>query len=233
MAIITTSSADTGRTFTLGVNDEFNGTSAVDKVIIDQTAVNVVVNGGGGADIITMSGNTSSYTVAQDGSRLKISNAVGSTFIPLSTTTQTIKFADNSAGLNIFIDPAAGKLMIGTQAVSGATGVAITGTGSSNTIAVTTDGSADASSGNKIFNIASGTYTYTISGFSAGDVLAFPAGNTASVKNVGYTDNAVDLTWASAGNVVTIHLVGISNANDIKLNSTGDFNTVFGNGTII
>ena len=127
MAIITTSNSDAGRTFTLGVNDEFYGSSGVDKVIIDATATNVVVNGGGGADSITMSGNTGSYTVAQDGSRLKISNAAGFTFIPLSATAQTLKFADNFTGLDIKIDTVAGKLMIGSQTVSGTTSVPITG----------------------------------------------------------------------------------------------------------
>ena len=107
--------------------------------------------------------------------------------------------------------------------------------GGSNTVpvSVSANGSSNAGSGNNIYSIIAGTFTYTISDFGAGDVLDFPAGISASVLQDSFSDGIVDLSWALSGNVVTIHLTGISNANDIQLNSVADFNTVFGAGTII
>lgn len=91
----------------------------------------------------------------------------------------------------------------------------------------------DASASDVTFNIASGNYTYNISGFAAGDKMVFPAAtNVPTVINNSYTDGAVDLQWAYSGQVITVHLTGVSNANDVMLNSIADFNTVFGAGTV-
>ena len=92
---------------------------------------------------------------------------------------------------------------------------------------------ANAPVANNAFAIALGTYTYNIANFGAGDSMAFPAGVAASVNNVSFTDGIVDLTYASGGQTVTIHLTGVSAANDGLLNSVADFNTVFGAGTIV
>jgi hypothetical protein len=89
----------------------------------------------------------------------------------------------------------------------------------------------DASAGNKVYTFAAGNYTYNIAGFGAGDVLTFPAGNGAGVNNMSFTDGVVELTWSSGGNTLTIQLTGISAAKDMLLNSSSDFNTVFGAGT--
>ena len=94
-------------------------------------------------------------------------------------------------------------------------------------------GTSDASTANMVYTIAAGTYTYSIAGFGAGDKLSFPAGNVPSVSNDSFTDGVVDLTWSYGGNAVTIHLTGISAANEALLNSSANFNTVFGTGTLI
>ncbi len=93
----------------------------------------------------------------------------------------------------------------------------------------------DASLDDFIFEIAAGNYTYNISGFGDDDQLDFPVGNEASVSNSSFTDNAVDLTWSSAGQTVTIHLSGLATGLDAKLNFVSDFNldTTFGADTII
>lgn len=91
----------------------------------------------------------------------------------------------------------------------------------------------DATAANVTFAIASGTYTYNITGFAAGDILDFPAGIDATVNNTDFADNAVDVQWALGGQVVTIHLTGLAAGQDATLNSVADFNTVFGAGTIV
>ncbi|MBB1125935.1 hypothetical protein [Thiospirillum jenense] len=92
----------------------------------------------------------------------------------------------------------------------------------------------DAAAADMLFQInAGGTYTYNISGFAAGDTLDFPDGNAPTVNNGDFNDNAVDVVWASMGNVTTIHLTGLAAGEDMLLNSVADFNTVFGAGTII
>lgn len=100
-------------------------------------------------------------------------------------------------------------------------------------VAVSADGSSNASTANNVYSIAPGTYTYHITGFGAGDVLSFPATNAASVNNSSFTDGEVELTWAYHGTVATIHLMGIPTATDSMLNSVANFNSVFGAGTVI
>lgn len=101
-------------------------------------------------------------------------------------------------------------------------------------VAVTTTGSVtDTAAINTTYTVTAGTnYTYNIAGFGAGDKLVFPAGNTPSVVNDDWADGIVDLTYASSGTVTTIHLTGLSTANDGALNDLAGFNTVFGAGTI-
>ncbi len=102
-----------------------------------------------------------------------------------------------------------------------------------NNVAVTAAGTSAATAAVDTFTVTAGNYAYTISGgFAAGDKIDFPAGADATVNNVSFVDNAVDLQWASNGNVVTISLTGLTTAQDQSLNSLTDFATVFGAGTI-
>ena len=148
-----------------------------------------------------------------------------------------LSFADGTAGITM---TGLGAAKLGNSSLTSSaasytsTQVSLTAnTSSSGTISVSANGSSDASSGNITYNISAGDYTYNIAGFGAGDVLQFPTSNSTSVSNSVFTDGAVDLTWASSGSLLTIHLTGISAANDAQLYSAASFNSVFGTGTII
>ncbi|MBV5310353.1 Ig-like domain-containing protein, partial [Chromatium okenii] len=93
----------------------------------------------------------------------------------------------------------------------------------------------DAAVGAFSFVVSPGNYDYYIKGFTADDQLDFPVGNEASVNNTNFKDNAVNLTWSSAGNTVTIHLTGLATGLDAQLNFVSDFNldATFGSETII
>jgi hypothetical protein len=116
MAKISILSTDAGRTFTAGGSDEIIGSSAADLVFVDASAAGVVVNGNGGADVITLEGGVADYKVQQDGSRLKFTNAAGGvSFVALTANAVTINFDDAVAVAKV--DGA--KLMLGNQDVTG------------------------------------------------------------------------------------------------------------------
>ena len=125
MAKIVIETKDAGRIFTVGGGDEITGTTGVDHINVDASANGVIVNAGAGNDVITVAGNVGTYTVAQDGTSLVLTNATGGkTYIPLTDVADTLNFGDATAA--IVIDTTAGTLKIGTQTVT-ATPVAITG----------------------------------------------------------------------------------------------------------
>lgn len=98
------------------------------------------------------------------------------------------------------------------------------------TITVSGNGNVSASNGNLKFIFNPGNINYTISGFSAGDVLDFPEGGTATVINKSFTDSAIDVQWAANGNVIVVALTGLSSDSAVGLLS---FNDAFGQGSII
>jgi hypothetical protein len=99
-----------------------------------------------------------------------------------------------------------------------------------NSLAVSAAGSATASAGNVKFAFAAGNYAYSISGFSNGDILDFPDDVAATVRNTSTTDNAIEVQWASGGNVVLVTLTGLASDTAYSVNS---FNAAFGSGSII
>lgn len=94
-------------------------------------------------------------------------------------------------------------------------------------------GALDASTANVTFAIELASYIQTVTGFGAGDILDFPAGNNPTVVNTDYTDGIVDVPFALSGNTLTMHLTGLDAAIDVQLNGIADFDTVFGAGTIV
>ena len=90
-----------------------------------------------------------------------------------------------------------------------------------------------AAGGNFTYNIAAptGTFAYSIPGFGAGDKIVSPAGLAPSLINGSFSDGNVALQYATGGNVVTITLTGLTNAQDGSLFGANDLNTVFGAGT--
>ncbi len=99
-----------------------------------------------------------------------------------------------------------------------------------------TNTSYDASSSDKTFNLAAGTYTYTVAGFSTGDVLNFPEGMTPTVINTDFADNSLTLQWANSGSVITVNLTGItgmtSGSSDGTIYGVASFKTAFGESSI-
>ncbi len=95
---------------------------------------------------------------------------------------------------------------------------------------VSTSGSYNAGSSDSRFQMASGAYEYTISGFNSGDTLLFPIGSAPSLFNEDYKDGKVTLEWGFGGLTVRLNFDGLF-TQDKDLNSFNDFNLVFGNQT--
>jgi len=94
--------------------------------------------------------------------------------------------------------------------------------------AVSAAGTANASTGNIVFDFAAGTYAYSVSGFATGDTLNFPVDVTPTVINTDASDKKVDVQWASSGKVVTVSLTGLTDAQDSALYSATSFKALFG-----
>lgn len=181
-----------------------------------------------------------SGTAATDGTDYTSSNAAtGTIAIPAGATTGTLTLTTVADALT------EGAETVGVNLTNTVAGYTVNTTVSTatindtstapvgNNVAVGAAGTSAATAGVDTYTVAAGNYAYTISGgFAAGDKIGFPAGQVATVNNTSFTDGAVDLQWASNGQVVTISLTGLANATDQSLNSVTDFNTVFGAGTI-
>jgi hypothetical protein len=99
-------------------------------------------------------------------------------------------------------------------------------------VAVAAAGNYDAKDADVNFKMTAGDYTYNIANFSKGDVIAFPEGQTPTVKNSDFTDGTVDLQYATQGKVLTVHLTDLTPAQDAQLYSVNSFNSVFGANTV-
>lgn len=94
----------------------------------------------------------------------------------------------------------------------------------------------DASTAAVTFNIASGTYTYTIDKFGTGDVLSvFASATVAVTPDVDNADGIQDLALTSTvtGLVTTIHLTGLTAAQDLAVFNTASFNSTFTGGLVL
>jgi hypothetical protein len=120
------------------------------------------------------------------------------------------------------------KTLFGASSLTNTGEPPVTPTG--NALAVSAAGSATASAGDVKFTFAAGNYAYSISGFSNGDILDFPDDVAATVRNTSTTDNAIEVQWASGGNVVLVTLTGLASDTAYSVNS---FNAAFGSGSII
>jgi len=233
---------DADETYIVSSNTVVYGGTGSETILINGTPTVTVQST---VERVELTGNLSTYSFAVQGNQVTVKSGtttVATITVPDTAAGQTLAFADGSAALKITGLNAA---TLGAAAVpTTAAAVAATlNTGDKSTVSggtvgsISADGSSDASTGNKVYTFAAGTYTYNISGFGTGDVLSFPAGNPPSVNNLSYTDSLVDLTWLSGDGNVTVHLTGISTANDALLNYAtvlnNDFNAVFGSGTLI
>ncbi|MBK1640738.1 hypothetical protein CKO12_02355 [Chromatium okenii] len=92
------------------------------------------------------------------------------------------------------------------------------------------------------FVFSAGNYTYNIVNFGNDDQLYFAdfLGDKVSVSNVSFRDGFIDLSqtnvfsmFSSSINVVTVHLTGLTTAQDSQLFSVESFNSVFGAESLI
>lgn len=130
------------------------------------------------------------------------------------------------------------KMMCSTGLIAGVLIAAGCGSGggdaqsNTNAVAVSGAGTVSAAAADISYTFQPGTYTYDISGFTAGDKLAFPAGAAATVDNPNWSDGVVSVQWASSSNVITVKLTGLTTAQDSALNSVDKINLQFGTGTV-
>ena len=110
------------------------------------------------------------------------------------------------------VTPATGTAATPATGTTGTTATPATGTA----VAVAAAGTFDANvpAGNYAFNVAAGNYACTVNNFAVGDSVVMPTGAQATVSNPSFTDGTVDLQWASAGQLVTVTLTGLSPAQD-------------------
>lgn len=235
----------------LGVNDAFtvansgatiySSSGSSDAVTISQDVNSVTLDQN--TDRIILNQPLNAYTYSQGGNTIKIYDATSTTLLatlPVQSDTNGTQLTFTNGTANAMLT--SGVMTLGGATVSPIAATAVTPTTidaavtsissmPTNTIAVSATGSTiDSTAINTTYEIASGTYTYSIVGFSAGDRIDFLPTATPNVTNSSFADGSVDLIWAFTGNVVTIRLTGL--ASDISLNSIADFNTVFGTGTI-
>jgi hypothetical protein len=149
--------------------------------------------------------------------------AEGGNLVEVSVTGLTATQDASIAGVNAF------KTLFGADSITN-NGVPPVIPVNGSTITVSSNGNTSASNGDLTFLFNPGNINYTISGFSAGDVLDFPEGGTATVINKSFTDSAIDVQWAANGNVIVVALTGLSSDSAVGLQS---FNNAFGQGSII
>ena len=90
------------------------------------------------------------------------------------------------------------------------------GSGSQQTevVDVSSEGSYDAAGRDYVFHFAEGNYTYQIQNFEHGDALVFPEGADPTLINDDFSDGKVTVQWAANGNVINVHLVGLTQDED-------------------
>jgi len=94
-------------------------------------------------------------------------------------------------------------------------------------------GTSNAATGDTTFTIApiTSSYTYTITGFGAGDRIVSPLGTPVSIADQSrFDDGSFSVQYASGGNIVKISLTGVDTYQDGRIFSVSDLNAVFGPG---
>ncbi len=224
---------DAGDSFKVSSNNvSVYGSSGRESVTVDTGVTGTVFDQN--TENVVLPGASSTYKFAQAGNQVKVYDSTGSTLlatIPVQGDADGtgIDFSDGSAPAIL----SSGVMKLGGSTVTPNAGIVAPTLGPSggNTVAVSAAGTGSAAGGNVTFNVATGNYSYTITGFGAGDKIGFPAGNSPTVINDSFTDGSVVVQWAKSGNQMEITLTGLT-SQDGSLNSITDFNTVFGTGTI-
>jgi hypothetical protein len=210
-------------------NTKVFGSSGTDSIILLAGVTGVDLDSN--VDTVELASNIGGYTFSQVGIGMEVyqSGVLVTTF---DSPNMNPVFADGAVDIQY-----SGGIMSlgGTTFVNGASPVtAVSGGSAANSITISGGGSSDAQSANITFDIlSSGVYTHTINNFASGDILKF-VDNNISITNTDLSDGQVTLKWndGTSTNDSTIIISGISSTDDASLSSIGDFNTVFGAGTI-
>jgi len=222
----------------LGQSDNFTlnssgttlyGNTGIDKVTLANGVRSTVLDQN--VDEVVFLNASSSYAFKQTGNKINVYDATGVTLLtslPVQGDADgtVLTFSNGSASAKL----TAGVMTLGLATVSSA--VATTLLPFVSTVAISGAGSSSAAGADQTFTLALGNYTHSISGFAAGDKLDFPAGNVLSVVNESFADGQVELSYASAGNHVTIRLTGLASSIDQQLIFSLDFDLLFGAGTV-
>ena len=219
--------------FTVTVKDAA-GASATQTVTVNVAAVNdaPTIDAAATRDITVASGASKGFVISASDidsptSALKASLSDAPDHGTINETTLTYTSTAGYVGEDSF------KISVtdGDKSTEYTVAVHVTGIPSA-TIAVNAAGSnTDSGAVNTTYNVSSGNYAYTITGFGAGDHIVGPAGNPGTLDNSSFTDGQVVLQWANAGQVTQVVLAGLTAAQDSALFSTADLNTLFGAGT--
>ena len=157
--------------------------------------------------------------------------APGQTSAVLTFPITTDSLVESGEGLALTLAQATGSV-VGVKEASATTQIADP-TSTTDLSATNTAGTATA--GVDTFNIATGTYSATISGFASGDKLHFFTGASLTVlPDTDQTDGNQQISAAdpATGATATITLTGLTATQDAGVFNVSSFNTIFGAGTI-
>ncbi|MBF0389371.1 MAG: hypothetical protein HQK71_04625 [Desulfamplus sp.] len=201
-------------------------------------------------DRVEFTGNINQYTFEVSGTSVTIRSG-GSAVATFGGVENiiTLAFADGSAPLEL---KGLSSALLGTVSLSTLSGGSAltpslntsdkstvgdyTPADSSISISVTSGNTTpyDASSDDVAFNFTNGNYIYNISGFSNGDILNTLDTAAITVSNSSAADGIIDILVADSagGTNMTIHLTGVTTAQDGAAFSQSSFINVFGPGSL-
>ncbi len=214
-----------GDVFTIGGSNtvtEVFGTSGKDTITIAAGA-KATLFGFDSADAVSLGGNAGTYTAVRSGSSIVLTDAAGSSVtIPVSTTSQTITFADGARAL--VYNTASGNVELGSQAVTTtATTVTAGSGGGSSTAGQTFTLTTGIDSGAKFTGGAGNdTFEATNSTLTALDNLDGGAGSdTLNVSDIGAS--AATFANVTVANIETLNLTSIAGLNNGAIDTTSGF----------
>lgn len=184
---------------------------------------------------VELAGTISQYTYQQTGNQLKVFSGnilVATIPVQMDEDGTQLTFEDGTYAVKLALTGEdAGKMTVGESGVSMDEPSPLITT---QTQTITGEGTTLSTAGlDTTFVVTPGTYTHTIEGFDAGDVIDFPDGAEPTVNNNDFTDGVIELQWASSGNIVTLQVSDLPIADEIILSGIDQWDTVFGEGTIV
>jgi|GEM_PF-5304619 len=247
-------------TLTLSINDDGNTGLGGSQTSQDTASIAVIMSASAGVTVTIDQAGTAVYATAQNDTFIISPGEYTREINGFNSGDKLVFRAD--AILNVLPDSSdsdSAQSLTATDPLSGATTtINLTGltatqdTGlfnvpsfatvfGENTIAysamtyITANGVTAATSGNDIFNIATGNYTYTINGFDVGDQLKFFANAILNIVNDSNQSDGIQqltATHPATGAITTIILTGLTASQDEGLFNIPGFASVFGAGSI-